>query len=86
MKQSILIGNSNFSSIRENNYFYVDKTNFIKEWWENAHIDTLLMRPPNFGKTLNLSMIDSYYKEDWTEIYRLKIPNQETLLLLKSML
>ncbi len=61
MKQSILIGNSNFSSIRENNYFYIDKTNFIKEWWENAHIDTLLMRPPNFGKTLNLSMIDSFF-------------------------
>ena len=51
------IGNQEFDTIREKECFFVDKTNFIKEWWENEDIITLITRPRRFGKTLNMSMI-----------------------------
>jgi len=65
MKQVISIGNQNFRSLRENNCFYVDKTNFIKEWWESTDVVTLITRPRRFGKTLNLSMIESFFSNQY---------------------
>ena len=61
MKQVIPTGEQDFKSVRENNYFYVDKTNFIKEWWESGKKVTLITRPRRFGKTLNLSMVESFF-------------------------
>lgn len=58
MKAVISIGNQDFGSIRDNKYFYVDKTDFIREWWENGDVVTLITRPRRFGKTLNMSMPD----------------------------
>ena len=57
MKQHISIGNQGFDSIREENSFYIDKTYFIKEWWESRSCVMLVTRPRRFGKTLNMSMI-----------------------------
>ena len=65
MKQVISIGNQNFRSLREEDCFYVDKTNFIKEWWKNKDIVTLITRPRRFGKTLNLSIVESFFSNQY---------------------
>ena len=51
MPQTISIGNQDFESIRMADDFYIDKTYFIKEWWENRDSVTLITRPRRFGKT-----------------------------------
>ena len=58
MKSVISIGNQDFISIRENHCFYIDKTDFIREWWENQDSVTLITRPRRFGKTLNKRMVE----------------------------
>ena len=50
-----------FSDIREENYFYIDKTSFIKEWWESGDSVTLITRPRRFGKTLTMSMVEQFF-------------------------
>ena len=60
-KPIVSIGNQDFRSIRENHNFYIDKTAFIREWWENQDIVTLITRPRRFGKTLNMSMIENFF-------------------------
>ena len=65
MKQVIPIGKQNFRSLREKNCFYVDKTSFIKEWWESEQDVTLITRPRRFGKTLNLSMVESFFSNQY---------------------
>lgn len=55
------IGIQDFAKIREEDVFYVDKTNFIKEWWENKDDTTLITRPRRFGKTMNLSMLTCFF-------------------------
>ena len=62
MAKVISIGNQSFESIREKNNFYIDKTLFIKEWWDNYDIVTLITRPRRFGKTLNMSMLCSFFE------------------------
>ena len=61
MNKVIGIGNQGFDKIRENNYFYVDKTGFIKEWWESGDDVTLITRPRRFGKTLNMDMLKCFF-------------------------
>ena len=61
MTQTVSIGNDQFESIRQDDNFYVDKTMFIKEWWENRDKVTLIARPRRFGKTLNMSMLNSFF-------------------------
>ena len=61
MSGNIAIGIQDFSTIIQGNYFYIDKTPFIKEWWENQDDVTLVTRPRRFGKTLNLSMVDYFF-------------------------
>lgn len=61
MKPVISIGAQDFAYLRRNHCFYVDKTSFIKEWWENGDVVTLLTRPRRFGKTLNLSMMETFF-------------------------
>ena len=53
----IAIGEQDFAKMRENHYFYIDKTDFIKEWWENGDTVTLITRPRRFGKTLMMNML-----------------------------
>lgn len=61
MGRTISIGNQDFESIRKNNYFYIDKTYFIKEWWESGDTVTLITRPRRFGKTLTISMLEQFF-------------------------
>ncbi len=56
MNKVISIGKQDFEQIRKQNYFYIDKTNFIQEWWESGDDVTLITRPRRFGKTLNMDI------------------------------
>ncbi|MCI9136838.1 MAG: AAA family ATPase [Lachnospiraceae bacterium] len=61
MARTVGIGRQDFEKIRIHNNFYVDKTNFIKEWWESEDDVTLIARPRRFGKTLNMSMLEKFF-------------------------
>lgn len=63
MGKTISIGAQSFEFIRKNNYFFIDKTGFIKEWWENGDVVTLITRPRRFGKTLNLDMMNCFFSK-----------------------
>ena len=65
MARTVAIGIQNYSEIIEKNYFYVDKTDFIKEWWENGDSVTLITRPRRFGKTLNMSMVEQFFSVNY---------------------
>ena len=65
MEKVISIGKQNFASLRENHYFFVDKSHFIKDWWENGDEITLITRPRRFGKTLNMSMLDCFFSNKY---------------------
>ncbi len=59
--KTISIGKQDFASLREHNCFYIDKTGFIKEWWNSQDDVTLITRPRRFGKTLNISMVECFF-------------------------
>ena len=61
MQKNIAIGIQSFEEIIKQNYFYIDKTDFIKEWWESGDAVTLITRPRRFGKTLNMSMLECFF-------------------------
>lgn len=61
MARTIGIGIQDFGKIIENNCFYVDKTYFMKEWWESKDEVTLITRPRRFGKTLTMSMVEQFF-------------------------
>ena len=67
MARVISIGNQDFESIREKNVFYIDKTSFIKEWWDGGDIATLINRPRRFGKTLNMSMLNCFFSNKYAD-------------------
>ncbi len=61
MARTISIGCQSFEIIRTEGYFYIDKTMFIKEWWEGGDSVTLINRPRRFGKTLTMSMVEEFF-------------------------
>jgi hypothetical protein len=61
MGRNVAIGIQDFESLIKDNCFYVDKTDFIREWWESKDSVTLIARPRRFGKTLNMSMLDYFF-------------------------
>lgn len=63
MGKTISIGAQSFEFIRKNKCFFVDKSDFIKEWWENTDVVTLITRPRRFGKTLNLDMLNCFFSK-----------------------
>ncbi len=67
MARAIGIGNQDFEKIRVNNLFYIDKTKFIKEWWEGMDSVTLITRPRRFGKTLNMSMLEKFFSVNYAD-------------------
>ena len=67
MERTVAIGIQSFDKIREENYFYIDKTEFIREWWESGDDVTLITRPRRFGKTLNMSMIEQFFSVDYKD-------------------
>lgn len=67
MARTVGIGIQSFEKIRENNCFYVDKTKFIKEWWEKRDDVTLITRPRRFGKTLTMSMVERFFSVQYAD-------------------
>ena len=65
MAKVVGIGKQRFDKIVENNCFCIDKTMFIKEWWENQDDVTLITRPRRFGKTLNMDMVKCFFSVDY---------------------
>lgn len=65
MARNVAIGIQYFNEVIEKNCFYVDKTSFIKEWWESNDSVTLINRPRRFGKTLNMSMVEQFFSVDY---------------------
>ncbi len=61
MGRTVGIGIQSFEKVRDNGYFYIDKTDFIKEWWENGDDVTLITRPRRFGKTLAMDMLNQFF-------------------------
>ena len=62
MNKVISIGKQDFEQIRKKNYFYIDKTNYIQEWWESGDDVTLITRPRRFGQMNN---IENYKENIW---------------------
>ena len=71
MTKTVAIGIQNFEDLRKGNYFYIDKTALIKEWWEAGDSVTLITRPRRFGKTLNMSMLEQFFSVDYAGRYDL---------------
>jgi hypothetical protein len=65
MARTVAIGIQDFEKLISNDYFYVDKTAFIREWWECGDEVTLIMRPRRFGKTLNMSMLERFFSNEY---------------------
>ena len=65
MERNVAIGIQNYSTLIEKNYFYVDKTSFIKEWWDSGDSVTLITRPRRFGKTLTMSMVEQFFSLEY---------------------
>ncbi len=67
MARTVAIGRQNFETMIMRNNFYVDKTNFIKEWWEYDDDVTLITRPRRFGKTLTMNMVERFFSVKYAE-------------------
>ncbi|MEI3340237.1 MAG: AAA family ATPase [Eubacterium sp.] len=67
MARTLAIGVQDFADLIQKKYFYIDKTSFIKEWWERGDSVTLITRPRRFGKTLNMSMVERFFSADYRE-------------------
>lgn len=65
MARTVAIGQQDFETIRERGYFYIDKTRFIREWWESGDSVTLITRPRRFGKTLTMSMLEKFFSVNY---------------------
>ena len=88
MPRTIPIGRQNFSSLREEDSFYVDKTHFISEWWNSGDDVTLVTRPRRFGKTLMLDTVRTFFSpefKDRPELFAgLSIERDEKLMALRG--
>ena len=61
MARTVAIGIQDFSDVIRNGYLYIDKTSFIREWWDSGDSVTLITRPRRFGKTLAMSMVEHFF-------------------------
>ena len=67
MARVVGIGHQNFEQLIQSGCFYIDKTRFIREWWENGDVVTLITRPRRFGKTLAMSMLDHFFSVEYAD-------------------
>ena len=67
MKKKVAIGLQNFEELIQKNYYYIDKTDFIREWWDCGDSVTLITRPRRFGKTLNMSMVVTFFSVKYAD-------------------
>ena len=65
MARTVGIGIQSFEKLIENRYFYIDKTDLIKKWWESGDDVTLITRPRRFGKTLNMNMLERFLSVEY---------------------
>jgi hypothetical protein len=65
MKKVVATGIQDFESLRMDGGFYIDKTDFIREWWMEMDAVTLITRPRRFGKTLNMSMLNCFFSNKY---------------------
>ena len=65
MARTVAIGIQSFEDIVLKNCFYIDKTRFIKQWWDSMDSVTLITRPRRFGKTLTMNMVDNFVSVDY---------------------
>ena len=56
------VGIENFEEIRRNQYYYIDKTKLIEQLFDSLGKVSLFTRPRRFGKTLNMSMLKSFFE------------------------
>ena len=70
--KKIPTGIKSFSKLREENYYFVDKTLMIKDFLERGSEVTLVTRPRRFGKTINMSMMSEFFDitKDSKEIFK----------------
>lgn len=66
MARTVGVGIQDFEQIITNHCFYIDKTDFIREWWESKDSVTLIARPRRFGKTLNINMLERFFSIEHT--------------------
>ena len=67
MARIVAIGHQDFETIQRGQYFYIDKTKFIQEWWEGGDSVTLITRPRRFGKTLTMSMVEKFFSVNYAQ-------------------
>ena len=67
MDRTVAIGIQDFGDLIQKNCFYIDKTSFIREWWESKDSVTLIARPRRFGKTLNMSMLEYFFSVNYSD-------------------
>ena len=65
MARTVAIGIQDYEQLITNDYFYIDKTDFIREWWGSGDSVTLIARPRRFGKTLNMSMLEKFFSVEY---------------------
>jgi hypothetical protein len=65
MGKQVAIGIQSYEQLITGKYFYIDKTSFIKEWWNTGDSVTLITRPRRFGKTLNMSMLECFFSNEF---------------------
>ena len=65
MARTVAVGLQDFGKVIMGHYLYIDKTSFIKEWWEGGDDATLITRPRRFGKTLNMSMVEQFFSVNY---------------------
>lgn len=65
MAKTVAIGKQDFEKIRQENCFYIDKTDFIRQWWIGGDDVTLITRLRRFGKTLNMSMVEQFFSVNY---------------------
>lgn len=67
MGKTVAIGIQDFEKMITDDYFYIDKTDLIREWWEAGDDVTLITRPRRFGKTLNMSMLEAFFSVEYAD-------------------
>ncbi len=90
MGRKVAVGVQDFETLMGEGLFYVDKTGFIKEWWNRQDPVTLITRPRRFGKTLTLSMVECFlslrYKDRGDLFEGLEIWQDDTMRQLQGTL
>ena len=71
MSRIISLGEQSFQALIQENYFYIDKTKFIKDWWLGGDRVTLITRPRRFGKTLMLDTVKTFFSPKFAGRYDL---------------